>query len=457
MVNFATQRTQAVNSNVDTSVFHFVSCSLDEDGGIELSYKLPSGTELSERVSIPLAAPLSPEQREHLLPLVRLLHWVAGVSYFKAEVAGTLSFDETAPTPAQAALLEAMYSEGLGEFAFENELDELPRPQITQTLSVPAARAAKPTIGPELVAIGGGKDSVVALRIAERVGQPVTLFSVGDPLPIRGTAETAGLPWIRASRMLDQRLFELNKAGAPNGHVPITAIVSLIAALTAEANGFGRLVMANERSASVGNVQHFGIDVNHQWSKSLSAERLLRGAIADTGAAVDYFSAIRGASELMVARAFAQMTEFHSVITSCNSVFRIDESLRGSSWCGNCPKCRFVFLVLAPYLSPEALTDIFGHNLLDDASQYDEFARLASVGGFKPFECVGETDEALLAFQMLSQSTDWRDAAVIQRIAAEVPAVSEPFDLARSKEFVWSSDHEMPMEYEIAAREILRA
>ena len=29
-----------------------------------------------------------------------------------------------------------------------------------------------------------------------------------------------------------------------------------------------------------------------------------------------------------------------------------------ASWCRDCPKCRFVFLILAPFLSPEAMTGI---------------------------------------------------------------------------------------------------
>ncbi len=71
------------------------------------------------------------------------------------------------PRPAAAALLEALYSEGLGEFAFTNELPGLPRPRFSGAASSrrrPAGPAA-PQMRRVLVPVGGGKDSAVALEI----------------------------------------------------------------------------------------------------------------------------------------------------------------------------------------------------------------------------------------------------------------------------------------------------
>ena len=58
-------------------------------------------------------------------------------------------------------------------------------------------------------------------------------------------------------------------------------------------NGYDAVTLANERSASSGNVVYDGIEVNHQFSKSARAEALLRGAVAETGVAVDIFSLLR--------------------------------------------------------------------------------------------------------------------------------------------------------------------
>ena len=70
-----------------------------------------------------------------------------------------------------AALLESLYSEGLGEFAFTNRLPALPRPSFPVG-SAPARRTAGPPapLSRVLVPIGGGKDSIVALEIVRRAG-----------------------------------------------------------------------------------------------------------------------------------------------------------------------------------------------------------------------------------------------------------------------------------------------
>ncbi len=137
--------------------------------------------------------------------------------------------------------------------------------------------------------------------------------------------------------------------------MPITAIVTCVALLTAALNGFDTVAMANERSASAGNLSWDGVEINHQFSKSLAAERLLAAAVAESGASVRQLSVLRPASELAIARAFAGMERYHGAFTSCNAIFRLDPALRASSWCRDCPKCRFVFLALAPFSAPEHL------------------------------------------------------------------------------------------------------
>lgn len=439
--------------------FVFGRAALSPEGELELPYRLGNGIELTERISIPLGAPLTDAQLERLSPLADLLHWAAGVSYYKVLPAGRLVFEHTSPGPSQGALVAALYSEGLGEFAYVNDLPSLPSPSFETrepVAELPPRGAEDLAARPSLVCVGGGKDSVVAIAGARAAGPEVSLFSVGDSPPIRRTAEGTGLPRSIASRRIDPKLFELNAAGALNGHVPVTAIVSLIAALTAEANGFGRVVLANERSASTGNTQRYGIDVNHQFSKGERCEHLIRAAIAETGAAAGYFSILRGASELLIARAFSAMTDYHPLFTSCNAVFRIDESRRGTSWCCQCPKCRFVFLVLAPFMERDELSAIFGRDLLEDESQYAEFARLAAIDGFKPFECVGESSEALAAFTMLAESPQWREAPVVRRFSQEVLSrqATSPDPQA---ELEWSNAPAIPANFEAAIREVLGA
>jgi UDP-N-acetyl-alpha-D-muramoyl-L-alanyl-L-glutamate epimerase len=425
--------------------FRFLARGIDESGRVTLRYALDDAIEFVEEHDLPVAAPVTDGDRERVDGLLALLHWTAGVSYFKTAAPAEVRCEAGAPPPATAALLEALYSEGLGEFAYVNKLERLPRPRFEA--GPPTSGLAGPgnSDGARLlVPVGGGKDSAVAIEIARRSGLDVALFSVGDATPIVRTVHVAGLPHLVARRRLDPGLGALNRAGALNGHVPVTAIVTSVAMLTAALNGFDTVVMANERSASHGNLTWDGVDVNHQFSKGLRAERLLRAAAAELAPGMDTFSVLRPASELGIARAFADLPQYHDAFTSCNAVFRIDPELRATSWCRDCPKCRFVFLALAPFTTPEHLREVFGADLLDDDGQFADFALLTATGGNKPFECVGEEEESLAAVRLLADDPRWRDHAVVRRLVAEV--LPRFADTAGSPDAVLalSDDHEVP-------------
>jgi hypothetical protein len=425
--------------------FRFVGREIEDGGRVTLRYALDDAIEFVEELELPVDGRLTDADRERVDGLLELLHWTAGVSYFKTAAPEVVRCEAGAPPPATAKLLEALYSEGLGEFAYVNKLERLPRPAFgggsaardRPDLRTPGGRRL-------LVPVGGGKDSVVALEIARRSGFDVSLFSVGDATPILRTVEVAELPHLVARRRLDPGLGALNRAGALNGHVPVTAIVTSVAMLTAALNGFDTVAMANERSASRGNVTWDGVDVNHQFSKGLRAERLLRAAVGELAPGMDTFSLLRPASELGIARAFAGMPRYHHAFTSCNAVFRIDPELRATSWCRDCPKCRFVFLALAPFSEPRHLREIFGGDLLDDEGQFADFALLTATGGNKPFECVGEEEESLAAIRLLADDPRWRDHAVVRRLVAEVlPRFPETAGRPESV-LALSDDHEVP-------------
>jgi len=405
--------------------FRFLSRELDGAGRITLRYALDDQLEFVEEFDLPIERELSAAERGRVDGLLSLLHWVAGVSYFKLAAPAEVSCETSVPPPAVARLLEALYSEGLGEFACTNGLPSLPRPRFTSTgtgAGAGVAPAPAPSAVPAriLVPVGGGKDSAVAIEIVRRSGAELALFSIGDAPPIVRTVAAAELAHLLVRRRLDPQVAELNAAGALNGHVPITAIVSCVAVLTAALNGFDAVAMANERSASAGNLRWDGIEVNHQFSKGLPAERLLGDALAELDGGVELFSILRPASELAIARAFARLEQYHGAFTSCNAIFRIDPALRAASWCCDCPKCRFVFLALAPFSSPEQLREIFGAAMLDDDRQFAGFALLSATGGHKPFECVGEEQESLAAIRLLADDARWSGQRVVRRLVAEV-------------------------------------
>src|SRR5690606_26252513 len=177
---------------------------------------------------------------------------------------------------------------------------------------------------------------------------------------IAACAAKTGLATLNIERKLAPRLFELNREGALNGHIPVTAVNSATLVLAALLTGHDQVVFSNERSASYGSVIPGTGEVNHQWSKGWDFERSF-GDYVERRIAADlrYYSLLRPLSELAVAQRFARIDGYDSVFSSCNRNFHILGEKPGSRWCGQCPKCRFVFLALAPFMPKPRLLAIF--------------------------------------------------------------------------------------------------
>ena len=207
---------------------------------------------------------------------------------------------------------------------------------------------------------GGGIDSIVTVEgVRQRTGD-IALFVVNRPgdrfAAIEKPAAVSGLPVIRAGREIDPQLLRSQELGFLNGHVPVTGIISAIAVLAAVLDDRNAVVMSNEWSASVPTLEHDGRPVNHQWSKSAAFEAGFRELLeADPAGLPDYFSALRDRTELWVGERFARLTQYHGTFRSCNRAFHIDTSRRLDHWCGQCDKCCFIDLILAPFMSAEQL------------------------------------------------------------------------------------------------------
>ena len=386
-------------------------------GVVTFDYLLEGPEPLHFTETITLPVPAGDRPVPAALPRVLdLLHVVAGVSYFKVGAPARVVAPRRV-APAVAEYFTAIYTEGLAEYAYRNQLPHVLA--LTVEVSEGVVQPTEPvdnSQGRPLSTVGGGKDSIVTLEILRAAGLDPVPFSV-NPNPVIDSVNAAsGLDALAARRKLDPRLFELNKAGALNGHIPVTAINSLIAIATAVWHGLGPVVMSNERSASDPNLIWNGHEVNHQWSKGVAAEGLLRAAVtAHAGLTEPYFSLLRSLSELHIAQLFARHDQYDDVVTSCNKAFKLhDPTVR---WCGDCPKCRFVFLALAPAMDRVRLTKIFGHDLFADLSQLPGFLELLGIDAHKPFECVGEVAESLVALSMLDD-----DAPVLVALREAVPA-----------------------------------
>ena len=428
--------------------FRFVRCGFDADSGVaELAYAFDDGPELVETITVP-GAPfaLDGARAAAVEQALRLLHLVAGVSYYKAAVPPQIRIDSYAIDAATAALLEQVYLNGLGEFAYRNGLDLHHR--IRFPVQAEAATPAAPSLGlapRALVAIGGGKDSLVSIEALRAAGVEQVVTWIGGSQLIRTCAERTGLPILNIGRTLAPELFELNRQGAWNGHIPVTAVNSAIMVLAALLQGVDQVVFSNERSASYGSQIPGTGEVNHQWSKGWAFEQAFGSHVQKHVAAdLQYYSLLRPMSELAVARQFAKTDFYDAHFSSCNRNFHILGERPVNRWCGVCPKCHFVFLALAPFMPKTRLVRIFGRNLLDDAEQAGGFDALLEFQDHKPFECVGEGRESRAAMATLAQRPEWKEDVLVKRFCNEIQPQLDAVELELAPLLQLQGEHRVP-------------
>ncbi|GAB3056815.1 UDP-N-acetyl-alpha-D-muramoyl-L-alanyl-L-glutamate epimerase [Stenotrophomonas tumulicola] len=428
------------------SRFRFVRCDFAADTGVaRLVYAFDDGPEMVETVSVP-GAPfeLDTGRAAAVQRALQLLHLIAGVSYYKAAVPETVVIDSYAIDAETAALVETIYLNGLGEFAYRNGLNLRGRFR----LPVDGEAMQAPSLGLRthaLVAIGGGKDSLVSIEALRRAGVEETVTWIGGSQLIRACAERTGLPTLNLGRALAPELFELNRQGAWNGHIPVTAVNSAIMVLAALLQGVDQVVFSNERSASYGSQIPGTGEVNHQWSKGWAFEQAFGNHVQRFVAAdLQYYSLLRPMSELAVARQFAKIDFYDAHFSSCNRNFHILGERPVNRWCGVCPKCHFVFLALAPFMPKPRLVRIFGRNLLDDAEQAGGFDALLEFQDHKPFECVGEGRESRAAMATLATRAEWNEDALVKRFCNEILPQLDAAELALAPLLELQGEHRIP-------------
>ncbi|HUC11603.1 MAG TPA: hypothetical protein VL985_14425 [Stellaceae bacterium] len=392
-----------------------------------LAYRFLDGPRFEEKLSFDFPPVAFNAAAETVLDRIfRLIFLMSGVSYYKAYIPRTLRCPAFPLDRDTASFLQGFYENGLAEFAWKNRLALHGHCRFDWDTRTPPTPLQIPLPRRTCVPVGGGKDSIVTLECLKAAGDDLILFALGDAAPITACIATAGLPSIRVRRQLDPLLFRLNQEDALNGHVPITGILSAIVSACAVLAGFDAIAMSNEHSASAPNLEIAGIGINHQYSKSFDFEVDFASYLTrQITPSLAYFSLLRPLSEIEIARRFGQHPQYFDVFRSCNSAFRQSPAERGQHWCGNCPKCRFVFLALAPFVAKHRLTAIFGRNLLDDETQTDGFAALCGLREHKPFECVGEIAECAATMAHLGASVDWQDDKVVHRLYAHYPSLRQ--------------------------------
>ena len=105
-------------------MFRYESFATDPERGLLTCHYSLDGRQFAERVTLaPTAAawPTEPAQAA-----ARLVFLLAGVSYYKTAAPPVIDLGPTALTDQELAFLREFYLQGLGEFAYRNQLDLTP-------------------------------------------------------------------------------------------------------------------------------------------------------------------------------------------------------------------------------------------------------------------------------------------------------------------------------------------
>ncbi len=413
---------------------------------LHLNYDLQNVGVVTEILTFPeFEMELFLAREESIVKACDLLHWLCGVSYYKAGLAKLIKFSKNLPSEQAAQFLEKTWINGLGELAFENS--------VSLDIRFPYDKNSKPCAqkynltNRSLLPFGGGKDSFVSMEHLKFIGKDFDLFMLGNAELIKNQAKELNLKLVQVQRKIDPKLIEYNQVGAFNGHVPITSINSACAMLTALLLDYDAVIFSNERSADSANVTlNNDVEVNHQYSKSfefeLSFSELFKNEITPS---IQYYSLPRPNSELQSLRSFSKHAKYFKLFSSCNRNFHLQGTRNTSSlWCGDCPKCRFTFLGLAPFVQKQQLVEVFSKNLLNDEFQIKGYQELLGLSGFKPFECVGEIEESQIALQMIATNSTWSECNLVKYFRDRIPVHS--IDIV-NKMFAAADVHQIPKEY----------
>ncbi len=419
-------------------------------GTIRLRYGFDDTWVFSETITFPESPEvLDAEQTSALDNALVLLHLISGVSYFKAAVPQILDLGALKIDPALADFFNQLYVQGLAEFAYNNELNLQNHSLFTPSSVAPLTPVLLPEVQTSLLAMGGGKDSLVSLSLIQEQCKRFSLISIGQSRLIQQVVDHCSCHHIQIQRKICPNLIKINSDGAYNGHVPVTAINSAILLCAAIVYGYDSIVFSNERSANSPNIRsESGIDINHQYSKSFAFEQSFASIIhSHVSPSIQYFSLLRPLSELAIIQRFSKLTQYHSVFSSCNRNFHIDGRSVNRRWCGHCPKCLFVYLGFAVFMDKSALFEIFSQDVLYKAENQSGLRELLGLGGHKPFECVGEIEESQAAMLLLSTKNEWQDLPLLREFnAAILPSINNPEGMV-ARHFKASSEHNIPDDF----------
>ena len=302
-----------------------------------------------------------------------------------------------------------------GQWRYENDLPDISAPAF---ISKPSSATNTITIESQsppttLAFFGGGKDSLAMYELLSRTGIPFSCVSYSHSVYGRSVVQ---------HRLCDKVLKLLNSESCKHHHKlcimedfldsPVLESIGKRVGIESFMEGetpaslfsslpivlyyrYTSIAFGNERGSNAGNLvwESTGEDINHQWEKSKEAEILFSKYIQQALISnASYFSVLQPLYDAVIFNVAASRLEAAIYTHSCNFV---------KPWCKRCPKCCYVWLMFMAFFPCNLGDEMFqGANLLDIPQNEIYFVQMLGLGSNKPFECVGDFDEAKLGFEL---------------------------------------------------------
>lgn len=316
------------------------------------------------------------------------------------------------------ARLEALWREVFlrvwAQWRYRHDLPDYAGPSFASAPRPERAPLTRPRgLGevPCLAFCGGGKDSLVVMRLLEHAGLPHGALGYAHSSYGRAAPQHAlidGLldvgPALRRHRLSiyddfsDAPLLALAPELGVHELLAAETPASLFAALPLVlAHGYRDMVLGHEHSANVGNLRWAltGEDVNHQWGKSLEAEALLDAYLREVLLPdARWYSLLQPAHDVLIFQLLAADDGGLERTHSCNVE---------KPWCERCAKCAYVWLGYQAHLDPAKVEPLFRTHLFDTPALQLPFRQMLGLEAHTPFECIGQIDEVRLAFELCHQ------------------------------------------------------
>ncbi|KAB8330789.1 hypothetical protein SD80_029540 [Scytonema tolypothrichoides VB-61278] len=282
--------------------------------------------------------------------------------------------------------------------------DKMPRIEFSQS-GIEIENDWLPSVNDTyLLAVSGGKESTFGFEWMQQANLPMEAFTLHHAGGILGNNWQEKFPVFDDIRNRT-RLWEIltHPREDPAEHFrykgvrndPTITNALFIMMVIAAQQGHRFLVLANDKSSNESNATYEGREVNHQSAKGTAYIERFNSFLERKGLPFRYVSICEEVYSIATVHQLSLWDKsLLNVLTSCNEAQWAPGSCR---WCCQCPKCAFSYALIEAATDYRFAVQVVGKDLFSLSTLEEVWRRLFDPTTEKPFECVGEKRETLMA------------------------------------------------------------